>query len=150
MRKLLPILVIMTLVSSCGIFKSSNYVAPNPEDEEINIGYGKIRRSKSTASTATLEISQGTHYTDIYDYIQGRVAGVEVRGREIRIRGERSILGDNSPLLIVDGMTVDDISHISPNMVERIDVLKDASSTAIYGARGANGVIIITTRSSND
>ncbi|MBQ5581751.1 MAG: TonB-dependent receptor plug domain-containing protein, partial [Bacteroidales bacterium] len=91
-----------------------------------------------------------TGYSNIYEYIQGRVAGVEVRGSEIRIRGERSILGDNSPLFIVDGMVVDDIGFISPDHISRIDVLKDASSTAIYGARGANGVIIITTRKTND
>ncbi|MBQ5639281.1 MAG: TonB-dependent receptor plug domain-containing protein, partial [Bacteroidales bacterium] len=55
-----------------------------------------------------------------------------------------------SPLFIVDGMVVDDIGFISPDHISRIDVLKDASSTSIYGARGANGVIIITTRKTND
>lgn len=147
MRKLLPLLAVLLLISSCSIFKSNNFSVSNPEDEEINIGYGKVKRANSTSSTSTLEINQGTPYTNIYEYIKGRVAGVEVRGTEIRIRGERSILGDNSPLYVVDGMVVDDISYISPNMVERIDVLKDASSTSIYGARGANGVIIITLRS---
>jgi len=73
---------------------------------------------------------------------------VEVNGTSIRIRGERSILGNNEPLILVDGMVTDDISHISPEEVDRIDVLKDASSTAIYGSRGANGVILITTRRS--
>ena len=149
MKKIIPFLAISILVCSCGIFKSE-FSAPNPDDEEVNIGYGKVKRSRSTASTSHLDIPQGTGYTDIYEYIQGRVAGVEVRGTEIRIRGERSILGDNSPLFIVDGMVVDDIGFISPDHISRIDVLKDASSTAIYGARGANGVIIITTRKTND
>lgn len=149
MKKIITFLAIALLTSSCGIFKS-DFKGPNPGDEDVNIGYGKVKRSRSTASTSHLDIPQGTGYSNIYEYIQGRVAGVEVRGTEIRIRGERSILGDNSPLFIVDGMVVDDIGFISPDHISRIDVLKDASSTAIYGARGANGVIIITTRKTND
>ena len=149
MKKIIPFIALSILVCSCGIFKS-DFNAPNPDDEEINIGYGNIKRSKSTASTSHLNVPQGSGYNNIFEYIQGRVAGVEVRGSEVRIRGERSILGDNSPLFIVDGMVVDDISFISPDHVSRIDVLKDASSTSIYGARGANGVIIITTRKTND
>ena len=149
MKKIITFLAIALLTSSCGIFKS-DFKGPNPGDEEINIGYGKVKRSNSTASTSHLDIPQGSGYTSIYEYIQGRVAGVEVRGTEIRVRGERSIIADNSPLFVVDGMVVPDIGYISPDEVSRIDVLKDASSTAIYGARGANGVILITTRKTND
>ena len=76
------------------------------------------------------------------------MAGVEVVGTSIRIRGERSINSSNEPLIIVDGMETSDISDISPEEVQTIDVLKDASTTALYGSRGANGVILITTRRS--
>ena len=76
------------------------------------------------------------------------MAGLEVNGTTLRIRGDRSILGSNEPLILVDGVVTDDIGYITPDEVERIDVLKDASSTAIYGSRGANGVILITTRKS--
>lgn len=65
----------------------------------------------------------------------------------MRVRGGGSITQDNSPLYIVDGFPMDRISDISPNDIESIDILKDAASTAIYGARGANGVVIITTKS---
>ena len=77
------------------------------------------------------------------------MAGVEVVGTSIRIRGDHSINSSNEPLLIVDGMEVSDISDLSPDEVETIDVLKDAATTALYGSRGANGVILITTRHSN-
>jgi TonB-linked SusC/RagA family outer membrane protein len=87
--------------------------------------------------------------------ITGKMAGVQVTTTEgspdaevtIRVRGGGSITGDNTPLYIVDGFPVNSISDIAPNDIQSIDVLKDASSTAIYGARGANGVIIITTKS---
>src|SRR5690606_16881663 len=87
--------------------------------------------------------------------ITGRLAGVQVTTAEgspdanvkIRVRGSISITGDNSPLYVVDGVIVNDgLSMLSPQDIESIDVLKDASSTAIYGARGANGVVIITTK----
>ena len=81
---------------------------------------------------------------------KGRVPGLVVNGTSITIRGVNSILGSNEPLILVDGMETDDISHIQPDMVERVDVLKDASTTALYGARGANGVILIVTRKTID
>lgn len=85
----------------------------------------------------------------------GRLAGVKVTSSDgspdsdinIRIRGGGSLTQDGSPLLIVDGFPVNSINDISPSDVETVTVLKDASSTAIYGSRGANGVILITTKS---
>src|SRR5690606_28151277 len=87
--------------------------------------------------------------------IAGRLPGVQISATEgspdaemrIRVRGGGSITGDNTPLFIVDGFPVPTISDIAPADIESIDVLKDASSTAIYGSRGANGVIIVTTKS---
>ncbi|MDD4190837.1 MAG: TonB-dependent receptor plug domain-containing protein [Mangrovibacterium sp.] len=86
--------------------------------------------------------------------IVGRMAGVQVTKTEgdpdaeikIRVRGGGSITQDNSPLYLVDEFPVDNINDIAPTDIESIDILKDASSTAIYGARGANGVILITTK----
>ena len=69
-----------------------------------------------------------------------------VIGNTIEIRGRNTIYGDTTPLYIVDGVEVPDIGYLSPDIVESITVLKDASSTAIYGARGANGVLLIKTR----
>src|SRR5699024_7973962 len=90
----------------------------------------------------------------ISDVLQGRAAGVQVMSAtgapggsvRIRIRGANSILGNNNPLYIIDGFVGADISTIDPNNIASIQVLKDASATAIYGSRGANGVIIVTTK----
>ncbi len=152
MRKFVLILSLALLASGCGTLKRASDEAArgNEEEEYFDTGYGKVRKSTSASATSTLTVPQGSGYTNIYDYIKGRVAGVSVNGTTIRIRGERSILGSNDPLFIVDGMEVNDIGFLSPDMVKSITVLKDASTTALYGARGANGVLVITTRSSND
>lgn len=151
MRRVIPFFLAALLVCSCGTAGRAYHPRENNADEEdVNLGYQKIRRKDSTSSTSTVKVRRGSGYSDIYEYLRGRVAGVEVNGTTIRIRGERSILGSNDPLILVDGLPTDDISNISPDDVERIDVLKDASSTAIYGSRGANGVILITTRRTID
>ena len=146
MKRICPLLLLAVLLCSCGT--SRLYIPDDTSEEDVNLGYQRVRRKDSTAATGTVKVERGSGYANIYDYLKGRVAGVEVNGTEIRIRGERSIMGSNEPLILVDGMVTDDISNISPDEVERIDVLKDASSTAIYGSRGANGVILITTRRS--
>ena len=153
MKKFLLILsATAMLAAGCGTSRSAmKGAAPASGDEEyIDIGYGQIRKENSASAASTLDIPQGSGYSNIYDYIKGRVAGVTVNGTTIRIRGERSILGSNDPLFIVDGMEVYDIGFLSPDMVESVTVLKDAATTAIYGARGANGVLIIRTRTHND
>lgn len=150
MKKIATLLLTALIACACGTGRHA-YVPVNgdPEDEEVNIGYQKVRKRDSTASTASVKVNRGSGYTDIYEYLRGRVAGVEVNGTSIRIRGEHSINSSNEPLILVDGMVTDDISNITPDEVESIDVLKDAATTAIYGSRGANGVILITTRHSN-
>lgn len=153
MKKFLLILsATVLLAAGCGTSRNAmKGAASTPGEEEfIDIGYGQIRKENSASAASTLDIPQGSGYSNIYDYIKGRVAGVTVNGTTIRIRGERSILGSNDPLFIVDGMEVYDIGFLSPDMVESITVLKDAATTAIYGARGANGVLIIRTRTHND
>ena len=149
MKKIASFLLLAALACSCGTSKLYMSDGSDPGDQEVNLGYQKIRKRDSTSSTGTVNVERGSGYTDIYEYLRGRVAGVDVNGTSIRIRGERSINGSNEPLILVDGMVMDDISTISPDEVKSIDVLKDASSTALYGSRGANGVILITTRNSN-
>ena len=150
MKKFCYLLAILLIAASCSAIKNS-YIpsGKDPGDEEVNLGYQKIKKRDSTAATATLNVERGSGYSNIYEYLQGRVAGVEVVGTSIRIRGDHSINSSNEPLIIVDGMEVGDISDLSPDEVETIDVLKDAATTALYGSRGANGVILITTRHSN-
>ncbi|MEL7589015.1 MAG: TonB-dependent receptor [Prolixibacteraceae bacterium] len=125
-------------------------------EEVVAVGYGTVRRKDLTGSVVSVS---GTTLKDIpvtsaAQAIAGRLAGVQVTKTEgspdaeikIRIRGGGSITQDNSPLYIVDGFPVDNIGDIAPTDIASIDVLKDASSTAIYGARGANGVILVTTK----
>lgn len=134
------------LLASCGTaHKASTTLAGGNGDPEetINIGYGTIKKKDRTTSVSSLKVDNSSGYSDIYDYLKGRVAGVTVQGTTIRVRGSRSVLGDNDPLILVDGLEMSDLSSISPDSVDSIEVLKDAS-TAIYGARGANGVILIT------
>ena len=146
MKRIFLLLLLALVAGSCG--SSRVYIPSDDAEDDVNLGYQRIRRRDSTSATSTVRVKQGTGYSDIYEYLQGRVAGLEVNGTSLRIRGDRSILGNNEPLILVDGIVMDDISNISPDEVERIDVLKDAASTAIYGSRGANGVILITTRRS--
>lgn len=149
MKRILIFAAATLLAVSCGTARNAASSGTNSDEELVDTGYGKIRKKDSTSSVSSLDVKQGSGYSDIYEYIKGRVAGVEVNGTSISIRGVRSITGSNEPLILVDGVETSDISGISPDMVERIEVLKDASSTALYGFRGANGVILIYTRKSN-
>lgn len=129
-------------------------------DEVVVIGYGTAKRSDLTGSVSSVGAKDlaTIPVTNAAEAITGKMAGVQVTTTEgspdaeikIRVRGGGSISQDNSPLYIVDGFPVSSISDIAPTDIQTIDVLKDASSTAIYGARGANGVIIITTKSGKE
>ncbi len=125
-------------------------------DEVVVVGYGTMRREAVTGSVSSIqaddirEISTG----NLTAALQGRLPGVQMQqsssrpgaDMQIRIRGTRSLNADNNPLIVLDGIPfAGSISDINPNDIRSIDVLKDASSTAIYGSRGANGVIMITT-----
>ena len=124
-------------------------------DEVVVVGYGVQRKSDLTGSISTLKSEEITRITtaSVEQALQGKVAGVQVTpidgrpgsGAVIRIRGVGT-LNDASPLYVVDGMLLDDISFLNNNEIESLEVLKDASATAIYGSRGANGVVIITTK----
>jgi TonB-linked SusC/RagA family outer membrane protein len=125
-------------------------------EEVVVIGYGTVAKKDLTGSVASIgtkEISS-IPVASATEAMTGKLAGVNITTTEgspdadvkIRVRGGGSLSQDNSPLYIVDGFPVSSISDIAPTEIQTIDVLKDASSTAIYGARGANGVIIITTK----
>ena len=126
-------------------------------EEVVVIGYGSVRRKDITGSVATVnsETLQAVPVANASEALTGKLAGVQVTTTEgspdaevkIRVRGGGSITQSNDPLYIVDGFPVESISDIPANDIEDITVLKDASSTAIYGSRGANGVILVTTKS---
>lgn len=125
-------------------------------EETVVIGYGTAKKSDVTGSIASVnqEVLRQIPAGDITTALQGRVAGVEMRQTStkpgatmrIRIRGTRSLSADNNPLIVLDGIPFSgSLADINTDDVKSIDILKDASSTAIYGSRGANGVIMITT-----
>jgi TonB-linked SusC/RagA family outer membrane protein len=129
----------------------------NNLDDVVVIGYGTAKKKDLSGAVSSMpgKDFEKIPVASIAEAITGRMPGVTVTttdgapGAEIviRVRGGGSITQDNAPLYIVDGFPVDNINNISPADVERFDVLKDAAASAIYGARGANGVIIITTKS---
>ena len=135
-------------------------VDSNALDEVVVVGYGTIKKSDLTGSVVSIAGSDLAEQakSSVAETLTGRLAGVQVVSTEgspdaeinIRVRGGGSLTQDSSPLIIVDGFPVNSMSDISPTNIESISVLKDASSTAIYGSRGANGVIIVTTKSGKD
>ena len=125
------------------------------QEELVVVGYGQQRQEDLTGSISSVEPDEVNQIStqSLTDALQGKVSGVRVTptsGRpgaqpEIRIRGIGT-LNNSDPLYVVDGMLLDDISFLSPQDVESVEVLKDASATAIYGSRGANGVVLISTQ----
>ncbi|WP_394367775.1 SusC/RagA family TonB-linked outer membrane protein [Phocaeicola faecicola] len=127
-------------------------------DEVVAIGYATVKRKDLTGSVASVNSKELSKIptSDVTQALAGRMAGVQVMQSEgapgasisIRVRGGISITQSNEPLYIIDGFPSEDgMSTLDPAEIESIDILKDASATAIYGARGANGVVVITTKS---
>ncbi|MBE7174227.1 MAG: TonB-dependent receptor [Williamsia sp.] len=126
-------------------------------NDVVVVGYATVRRRDLTGSVSSVNSRQlrDIPINSAAQALAGKLAGVQVTGTEgspgaevvIRVRGGGSITQDNSPLYIIDGIQVENgLNSISPQDIQSVDVLKDASTTAIYGARGANGVVIITTK----
>lgn len=140
--------------------QSTTKIVLTPENAELNevvvIGFGTVKKRDLTGSVASVKAEDITKIPthNALEAIQGRASGVDITrssgaagsGVSIQVRGNRSISGSNQPLYIIDGVQGASIDALNPNDIESIDVLKDASSTAIYGSQGANGVIIITTK----
>lgn len=134
-------------------------------DNVVVIGYGRARKTDLTGSVTAIKPDDMNHglQTNAQDMIAGKIAGVSVisdggtpgGGAQIRIRGGSSLNASNDPLIVIDGLAMDNygvqglanpLSMVNPNDIESFTVLKDASATAIYGSRASNGVIIITTK----
>ncbi|AWO02187.1 SusC/RagA family TonB-linked outer membrane protein [Chitinophaga alhagiae] len=141
-----------------GVLNVNMRVSASELSETVVIGYGTQKRSDLTGSVGSVNVNDMNKapVASFDEALAGRVAGVQVSSTEgqpgagitISIRGNNSLTQDNSPLYVIDGFPIEspDNNMINPDDIESIDVLKDASATAIYGARGANGVIIITTK----
>ena len=128
-------------------------------DDVVVIGYGSMKKSDLTGSVVSVKMDaiKDISAPSVEGLLQGRAAGLQIMntsqdpgaGAVVRIRGNSSLNGSNTPLIVVDGFPIGDagnLSQINPSDIESIEILKDASSSAIYGSRGANGVILIQTR----
>lgn len=137
---------------------SSSGTATSPDEEaseEVNVGYGTLPEDRVTGAVSQIVPDEmpRSSAARLADLIAGRVAGVNVQrtggnGYRVTIRGASSLYGSDEPLYVVDGVELmaPGLPDLNPNDVASISVLKDAGAAAIYGSRGANGVILITTR----
>ena len=130
-------------------------------DEITVVGYGIKKKSNVVGAVTSVDVEEATALptTNVSEMLRGRAAGVQVNlgdarpggNSEIVIRGNVSVApGGNSPLIIVDGLPFDNLNDIAPDDIANIEILKDASSTAIYGSRASNGVILVTTKSGKE
>lgn len=125
-------------------------------DEVVVVGYGVVKKSDLTGSVGSVksETLTAKGATSVMESLQGQVAGVNITqsssragdGFNIQIRGKSSMNEDSKPLYVIDGVVCDNMDFLNPMDIEKVDVLKDASSTAIYGSRATNGVVMITTK----
>lgn len=144
------------LVRNRTAFTVTLKLIPSALNDIVVIGYGSTRRRDVTAAVSTVSkeaLSDRTLFS-LADAMKGKAAGVQITQNDgtpgsentIRIRGASSISGGSTPLYVIDGVMQEDANNVNPGDIESIEILKDASGTAIYGARGANGVIMITTK----
>ena len=129
-------------------------------DEAVVVGYGTMKRSDLTGSVSSVSSKSLENFKtgNVLDALGGQVAGVNITtadgtpgsGFNIIVRGVSTVNGDSSPLYIVDGFEVENIDHIANQDIASIEILKDASAAAIYGARAANGVVLVTTKSGRE
>ena len=160
-RLILPALslAIIQIGAGCSSSKDLSDSGAESEQEQVEVGYGAVDKVDVTGAVSTVDVEQAKQerpVTSVADLLRGRVSGVVVTqgaggGVRIRIRGTTSISGSNDPLYVVDDMPVEPdpggtLPFLNAYDIESISVLKDASATAIYGSRGANGVIVIKTK----
>ncbi|MBR1927446.1 MAG: TonB-dependent receptor plug domain-containing protein [Bacteroidales bacterium] len=142
----LTLLAALTLAFGCASSRGTS--SPVFNDEPVNIGYGQVSQDDLTYSVSHKKEKHPRTFNTVYDYLREMVPGVRVESTgpltaNVYVRGINSINSGTSPLFVVDGVVIDDISSINPYEIDSVDVLKDSAS-AIYGVRGANGVILIT------
>lgn len=128
-------------------------------DEVVVVGYGTVKKRDLTGAVASVKSGDltMTPVASATEALEGRVAGLDITresgqagsGTKILLRGNRSLTAGQDPLFVIDGIP-GSIDNLNPNDIQSIDILKDASSTAIYGSAGANGVIMITTKQAEE
>jgi TonB-dependent SusC/RagA subfamily outer membrane receptor len=149
----------VVFITGLGCAKGNSPRLPEPKDDEISIGYGTESKEAFTGSASSLSADdmKDRSAKTVAEMLEGRVPGLQVFRRpngeySLRIRGSRSLQSNDDPLVVIDGTPIqsgglrDAFAGLTPQDIQRIDVLKDAGSTAVYGVRGANGVIVIRTK----
>ena len=148
MKKYFIPLVILVAICACGPANKTHVTSPM--DEEVNVGYGTMSRQSIGYAIDKVKVDERaiSSYTNIAEYLRGRVAGLEVNPNgTIQIRGKNSINSPTEALVLVDNTPCTDINTINPMDIQSVEVLKDGS-TSIYGVQGATGVVLITTKGS--
>jgi TonB-dependent starch-binding outer membrane protein SusC len=149
--------LLFVVVAAAGCYRATSRELTPAEMADLGIGTSTQAASQPVGAVATVDLSQARQVARIEDLFAGRVAGVVAvrlpNGRlSVRIRGSHSMIANDEPLYVVDGLPISAsnvdavLAGIDPRDVARIDVLKDAGSTSMYGARGTSGVIVITTK----
>ena len=146
----------MLLLAGCASTRSAEDQETQEEGDEVDVAYGTIDKDHLVGSVSTVEGDEVEHPKTLAEMLRGRVAGVQVTelpggGIRVRIRGNRSLIGGNEPLYVIDGQVIQPgpdggLYGINPYDIESISVLKDAGATAAYGSRGSNGVVLIKTK----
>jgi TonB-dependent SusC/RagA subfamily outer membrane receptor len=128
-------------------------IKPGDRQRKYAVGYGYVSEEDLTSAVSGIDTDDASYanYSNIYDLIRDRVAGAQVTNGEIILRGDNSFRGSSAALIVVDGVIVDYdfLNTLSPVQIKSIDAIKDGTS-AIYGSRGANGVILIETKKGGD
>lgn len=121
-------------------------------EEKVNVGYGKTKKKDLVTAVSSVDVNgDAPIITDIGEFLMGKVPGLVVTkigsSYRLNVRGATTVSGASiDPLVLLDGVEIDDISVINPNDVASVEVLKDAAAAAVYGSRGACGVVLITTK----
>jgi TonB-dependent SusC/RagA subfamily outer membrane receptor len=148
---------------ACATSRTASRTPTPAAEDSVSVGYGQATRATVSSAISSLgeEQLRDTRAARVEELLQGRIPGVQVRRGPngdftVRVRGQNSFRGSGEPLFIIDGVPVQaggvsvTLASIAPQDIARIDVLKDAGATAIYGLQGANGVILIKTRRHRD
>lgn len=157
-----PLLILGSLYVNAQVTNDSIQVEEDPFasdsiilNQAVVIGYGSVKKSDLTSAVSSANAKDITQIasTTAMQSLQGKLAGVNIINTDtpggtptVLVRGMGTALGGKAPLYVVDGLIVPNIANINPSDIEKIDVLKDAASSAIYGVRGANGVVVVTTK----
>lgn len=152
-RLILLLFPVAFLLAACGSAKKVSSIDGESntafQDEKIEIGYGSTTREALGFAVDKVNVDDATvrSYSSIADYLRSRVPGVEVNANgTVQIRGQKTLTGPAEALVVVDDVICNNLNTINPNQIHSVQVLKDGGSTAIYGSRGGNGVILITTK----